>query len=106
MKHWIEPVRHGANEGNQRFRIRGIQLVPSGDAPQGVMATTLPELNAIGELGLKPQLMTGPQHGLAPVEIEGLGREEQKIESFNAPSAEAHTTLGWSFGHGCDDARG
>lgn len=55
---------------------------------------------------MKPQLMTGPQHGLAPVEVESFCGEEQKIELFNASSAEANTTLGWSFCHGCDDARG
>ena len=106
MKHRIKPFCHGADQGDQRFRIGGIQLIPSGDAPQRVVATTLPELNTIGEPVLKSQLMTGPQHGLAPVEVEGFRGEEQKIELFNASSAEANTTLGRSFGHGCDDARG
>ena len=54
MQHRVKPVGHGADQGDQRFRIGGIQLIPSGDASQGVVATPLPKLNAIGELLLKP----------------------------------------------------
>jgi len=49
--------------------------------------------------------MAGPEHGLSAVQVQGLGGEQQKIQLFNASSAESRIRRGRGLGHGSDDAR-
>ena len=100
MQHWIEPVCHGADQLDQRFGIGWMKPFATGDAPQWVMAAPLPQLNSVGELLFESQLMAGPEHGLSTVQVQGLGGEQQKIQLFNASSAESRFLRGRGLGHG------
>ena len=106
MQHWVQPIRHGTDQADQGFRIGWIESLPTGDAPKRVMAAPLPQLNPVGKLIFQPQLVAGPEHGFTTVQVQGLGGEQQKVELFNASSAEACIARGRGLGHGCDDARG
>ena len=105
MQHRIEPVRHGADQSDQRFCVGWMKSLTTGNAPEWVVAAPLPQFNPVGELILQTQLMAGPEHGLSAVQVQGLGGEQQKIQLFNASSAESRNLRGRGLGHGSDDAR-
>ena len=106
MQHRINPIRHRADQTDHGFRIVGLQPLAAGDSPQWVVAAPLPQLDAVGELLLHAELLTGPDHGLSAIQVQGLGSQQQQVELFNAPAAEVRSTRGRGLGHGCDDARG
>ena len=87
VKHWIETVRHRADQADQRFGIDGIQGLPSRRLAQGVVATPFPQLNTVGKLVFEAHLMAGPEHGLTAIEVEGLDREQEQIKAFDTPTA-------------------
>ena len=88
MEHRIEPLGHGTDQADQGFGIHGVELVPTGGAPQGIVAASLPELNAVGELLLKSHLLAGPDHRFPTIEVESLDGEQQQVETLDAPPAE------------------
>ena len=58
------------------------------------MTAPLPELNPVGELLLEPHLLTGPDHGLATIEVQRFDGQQQEIETLDAPSTETCAVFG------------
>jgi hypothetical protein len=77
VEHWIQPLRHGTNQTDQRFGIHRVELVSTGGAPEGVVTAPLPELNPIWELCLETHLLAGQDHCFASIEVKCLDGQQE-----------------------------